>query len=656
MFRQPDRLIRQKVTVSDMDSVKSRQKITGRKKDLDLLNLFRDLWNNLEPFRTQRARAFRFAYGDQWGDLVEFNGEIMTERQYLKRTGNVVLQTNQVQNKVETMGGVIDKQALEPICHAVDVDEQMFGKGVTDGVQSNCYRNRLDELYLDWIRELSLGGLAVAYESWDNTSGPDNSFDSWTTFVSPNLFIFDSQMDDSRFWDASRLGRQLKLDFGKVVARFAHSKEDYTMLQEIYHAQADKFLARGNVYMEHRKRDQVFNFMEDPDPSVCMVLEAWTKENRPIIRLVDKNTGTEEVIDADDAQYRRDVRMENERRRKEGLKMGWKEDEIPYIVGDGFGNKDERFALENEEYWYCRFLAPDGTILWEGESTLPDHSHPFTVRAIPMSEGKIQGFLYPEIDHNIIMNRAVILNDWLLRTNAKGVVVVPKAILGKTDPKEFARSWTSLDDMVFIDLKPGMENMMPKVFYGQAQTFDVAKYLDTFSRMGDKSTAITDAIQGKTPFAGASGSLYAQMANNSTTSIAPFLKKFQKFIEELHIKKMKNILTFYDTDRWRTIVGNIDGVFDNPNLNLSEINQIEYDLRVKESTETPVYREVAEQDAKDYLMNNIITMDEYMEISKRPWMEKLKQLRHANKDAQQAMSQAPMQQLSIPQQQNPSAM
>lgn len=637
MFREQGRLIRQKPTISDMDSVKSRQKIVGKKKDLDLLNLFRDLWQNLEPFRMQRARSFRFAYDDQWGDLVEYNGEIMTERQYLQRTGNVVLQTNQLQNKVETMAGVIDKQALEPVCHAVDIDEQQLGEVVTNGVQSNCYRNRLDELYIDWARELCLGGLMVGYESWDNTSGPDGTFDSWTTYVSPNLFIFDAQMDDSRFWDASRIGRQLKLDFGKLVSRFAKTKEDYAMLARIYNQQADKFLSRGYITMRQRKRDQLFNFMEDPDPSVCMVLEAWTKENRPVIRLVDKNSGTEEVIDADDTEYRRDVRMENERRRKEGLAMGWKEEEIPYIVGDGFGSKEERFALENEEYWYCRFLAPDGTILWEGESPLPDHSHPFTVRGIPMTEGKLQGYLAPEIDHNIIMNRAVILNDWLLRTNAKGVVVVPKAILGKTDPKEFARSWTSLDDMVFIDVKPGMENMMPKVFYGQAQTFDVAKFLDTFSRMGDKSTAITDALQGKTPFSGASGSLYAQMANNSTTSVAPFMKKFQKFIEELHIKKMKNILTFYDEDRWRQIVGNIDGVFDNPNLNLSKINQIEYDLRIRESTETPVYREVAEQDAKEFLVEGIITMDEYMEISKRPWMEKLKQMRQARQaEMQQA--------------------
>lgn len=78
-------------------------------------------------------------------------------------------------------------------------------------------------------------------------------------------------------------------------------------------------------------------------------------------------------------------------------------------------------------------------------------------------------------------------------------------------------------------------------------------------------------------------------------------------------------------------------MFDNPNLNLGKINQIEYDLRIRESTETPVYREIAEQDAKEFLVGGIITMDEYMEISKRPWMEKLKQMRQARQaEMQQA--------------------
>ena len=631
-----ERLIRKVPTAGQMNTVKARQKVVGKEKDTQLLAHFRNLWNNLEEFRTQRARAFRFAYGDQWGDIIEYNGRRMTERQYLRMTGNTVLQTNQVQDKVATMEGVLTKESLEPVCNAIDKDEQQYGEMVTNGLQSNCYKNRIDELSIDWMREACLGGLMAAYESWDDTSGSDGTLDSWTSYVNPNDLIFDARMNDSRFWDISSVGRMLRMDYGKLCARFAHSPHDIAILEDIYNSQSKLYSATSLIdYQERNDLDDV-EFMHDSDSSVCMVLEAWTKEVKPRIRLHDTNSGTETIIDYDDNIERGRVRAENARRKKEGQKAGWRDNEIPYIEGDGYG--DSGFFID--EFWYCRFLATDGTILWEGESPLPDRGQPFTIRTVPHTDGKIQGYLYPMIDHNIIMNRAVILHDWLLRTNAKGVTVVPKQILGDMTPEEFANSWTSIDDMVFIDVKPGSENLMPKVFYGNAQQFDVAKYLDTFARMGDQSTAVTEALQGKTPFAGASGSLYAQMTANSSTAIAALLKKIHNFLEEVHIKKMKNLITYYTPERWEMIVGNMEDVFGNDNMRLNEVAQIEYDLRIKESTETPVFRELAENDAKEFMMNGLISFDEYAMISKRPWIERIRQHRQARTAEVEAMQEA----------------
>lgn len=650
-----ERLIRKVPTAGQMNTVKARQKVVGTEKDLQLLTHFRNLWNNLQDFREQRARALRFAYGDQWGDIIEYNGRQMTERQYLRMTGNTVLQTNQVQDKVETMEGVLTKESLEPVCNAIDKEEQQYGEMVTNGLQSNCYINRIDELGIDWMREACLGGLLVAYESWDNTSGPNGTLDSWTSYVNPNDVVFDAQMNDSRFWDINAVGRMLRLDYGKLCARFARSPRDVAILEDIYSSQSKLYSSTSLIESQDQFKSEIVDFMEDEDMSVCMVLEAWTKEVKPRIRLHDTNSGTETIIDLDDTTERSRVKSENARRKREGLKAGWKDSEIPYIEGDGHG--ESGFFID--EFWYCRFLATDGTILWEGESPLPDRNHPFTIRAVPHTDGKIQGYLWPMIDHNIIMNRAVVLHDWLLRTNAKGVTVVPKQILGDLTPEDFANSWTSIDDMVFIDVKPGNENLMPKVFYGNAQQFDVAKYLDTFARMGDQSTAVTEALQGKSPFAGASGALYAQMTANSSTAIAALLKKIHNFLEEVHTKKMKNIIAYYTPERWELIVGNMEDVFNNENLRLNEVSQVQYDLRIKESTETPVFRELAENDAKEFMMNGLISFDEYALVSKRPWIERIRQHRQARMAEIEAMQasngvlpeEVPMQEQAQPQQQ-----
>lgn len=636
-----ERLIRRIPTASELDSVKARQKKTGTEKDLALLELCGNLWQTGDVFRRNRARAFRFTYVDQLSDPIVVDGKRMTQREYLLKTGNVALQTNQMKSKVETMEGVVVKEALEPVCMARDRDEQQYGEVMTATLQANCTKNKMSELEIAWVKEACLGGLMVGYESWDGSSGPVGTIDSWTQYVNPNLVFFDSTMDDPRFWDMSIVGRVRKLDFGKVCSYYAHNERDVAILKDIYATQADLFKTKAILYSTRdRFEESMATFMSDADPSVCCVCEVWTKETKARIRLHDTNEGKEYIIDADDKIRRKEFCAENERRRAQALQAGWSEEETPYIIGDGYGSDE---ASKNgwfmDEFWYCRNLAPDGTILWEGESPLPGRSHPFSLCAIPMIDGQIIGFLYDMIDHNIIMNRAICLNDWLIRTNAKGVVVVPKQLLGGKTELEFANSWTAIGEMVFIDVKPGYENLMPKVFYGNAQTFDVSKYLDTFSRMGDKSTAITDALQGKTPFAGASGALYAQMSNNSSTAIASFLMKVHDFLTDVHTKKLKNIAEFYTPERFASIVGSIDGVFDNENLNLNEIKNIEYDLSLKESVETPVYRAIVNQDAKEFLMAGLIDFETYLDITAVPYADKVKQHMQARQAEMQAAQQ-----------------
>jgi len=638
---QSTRLIRQIPTPSEMDTVKARQKRIGKERDLHLIELCRELWENNDRFRRQRARAFRFTYVDQLSDLMEVNGETMTMRQYLTRTGNVALQTNQMKNKVETMEGVIVKESLEPVCFARDRKEQQYGELLTNALQANCNKNKMTKLYISWVKEACLGGLMAAYETWDATSGPAGTLDSWTQYINPNMLFFDANMDDPRFWDMTIVGRIKKYDFGKICANFAHNEKDYGILRDIYPEQATMFKNKRYSDPTDRFDERLTSFMTDPDPSVCCVCEVWTKETKGRIRLHDLNQGTEEIIDADDFAYRKLIKKENEARRLLGKQQGWDDSEIPYITGDGYGEDEiTKNGFFVDEYWYCRDLAPDGTILWEGESPYADRSHPFTVAAIPMIDGQIVGYLYDMIDHNIIMNRAICLNDWLIRTNAKGVVVVPKQLVPQNmSEQEFANSWTSIDDMVFIDVKPGYEHVVPQVFYGQAQTFNVAQYLDTFSRMGDKATAITDAIQGKTPHSGTSGSMYAQMAEHSTTAISSFLSSVHSFLEDIHTKKVKNIAAFYDIERFAKIESNMDGLFDESAINLNEISNIEYDISIKESTETPVYRMVMAQDAKEFLMAGLIDFETYLDISAVPYADKLKQkiqARKAEADAEEA--------------------
>lgn len=642
-----DRLIKRQMTSSDIDSVKTRQrKLRTKGNDINLLQRCERLWLNLDEFRQQRARGNRFYCGDQWADTIVVNGKAMTYREYLMSTGNVVIQTNQIKNRVDTIAGVMVKEHAEPVCHAIDRDEQQYGEIMTTALQANCDKNMMQTLYIKFIKEVCNGGWAIAHESYDDTSGPARRLDSWTQYINPNYGFFDGEGTDPRNWDLSVVGHFFYGSFEDICARFAKSVTDYEILGDIYSNQAHVFREEAISDFEDRFEEDSLSFMRSADASKCYVCEVWTKETRARRRLWDLSEGKEEIIDDDDTAYRKEIKAENMRRRKMAQELGWKEEETPYIVGDGFGSTpEEKDGFFVDTFWYCRFLAPDGTVLWEGESPYADRSHPYSYCLFPYVDGKIVGYMNDAIDHNIAMNRAIVLHDWLVRSQAKGVTVVPKKIVpSDVSFEDFARSWTSIDEMVFIDMEPGQEHLMPQVFHGAAQTFDVSGLIATYSRLMDTGSPVNGALQGKTPNSGTSGTLYAQMATNASTPIAALMEEFHRFVEAVLNKKMKNIALFYDTARFAKIAGRVDGFFDNRNVNLNEVGDLEYDLKIKESADTPVFRAVINQDAKEFLLNGFISFEEYLDIADVPYADKIlqgRQARQAEAEAAQEEQQMP---------------
>ena len=627
-----------------MDSVKVRKKeLRSKGKDIDLLLRCERIWNNLDEFRQQRARGHRFYDGDQWGDTIVVNGKAMTYREYLQSTGNVVIQTNQIKNRVDTIVGLMVKERNEPVCHAIDRDEQQYGEIMTNALQANCDKNIMPELYMKWLKELCLGGLAVSYESYDDTHGPNRRLDSWTQYINPNMVFFDGEAVDPRFWDFSIVGRFYYGNFEDVCAQFAKKPSDFDTLRQIYATPSATFKDEDDRDFEQRFEEGELTFMSSADTSRCYVCEVWTKETRARIRLHDTNAGEEEIIDADDYAYRKSIKAENERRKALAQQAGWDEEDVPYIIGDGFGkDEEEKSGFFIDTYWYCRFLAPDGTILWEGESPYADRSHPFSFCIFSYIDGRIVGYSNDAIDHNVAMNRAVILHDWLLRSQAKGVTVVPRKLLGNMSELDFSRAWTSIDELVYVDIKPGEESLLPRQFNGVAQTFDVGSLLATYKSLMDSGSPVNGALQGDTPKAGTASSLYAQMATNASTPIAALMEQFRNFMVIVLNKKMKNIAMFYDNERFQKIAGRVDSVIDMSKLNLNEVGDLEYDLRIKESANTPVFREMQEQDLLAFLQAGFIDFDEYLEASSKPYVDKLLQKRQARQAEAEQMQQAGM--------------
>lgn len=617
-----------KNTIADMDSVKSRRKKLGIDKETDQQLLIRceTLWNNLYEFREQRARAMRFTYGDQWGDYITVNGVTMRQRDYVAQQGNVALQSNQIATKVNTIAGLMVKEQNEPVCNARDRKEQQYGELLTQALHANCNKNKMNILYITAMEEFIIGGLSIMRESYDWINGRQ---DSWTNLVNPNYFFFDSTMKDPRFWDASLMGEIHDVSFNDLCAKFVKTESDYDILKDIYTNEASVFVD-NDIVDATKKHDLItLDFRTPIDRSLCRVYEVWTKEARPRIRIHDTSRGTLEKINADDAEARKWIKQTNDSRKILAQNAGW--DSAPLI--------ETEFFIDT--YWHCKFLAPDGSILWEGESEYPDRLHPYSICATPFTDGRISGYISDAIDHNLAINRAITLHDWIVRAQVKGVTMVPKALVpDDMSYDEFASQWTSIDGLIFYEAKAGVP--APQVFHGSAINFDAARLVEMYKKLMEDSTAASGALQGKQPYSGTSAALYAQQTANSSTPIASLLAKFHSFMEDVSTKKAKNIAAFYDEARFASIAGSIDGIFDAENLNLNDVADIEFDLNIKESTETPVYRMISNDYLMEFFRVGAISLEDLLEFGTFPFADKMLQNIQARQAEMQAAQQGQM--------------
>ncbi len=614
-------------------------KLADRDTDLPMLARIKSIWFSHDDMRRAGTRLNRFAYGDQWGDPIEINGKTMTYRQYLKSTGNVVLQTNQIKNKIETIAGVVAKEQNGPEVSARDEEKQMYAQVVTEGLKANCDINIMQVLYDKYMKALGIYGIAVNYEGLEYFKG---EMDSVSEFVEPNTLFFESNMSDPRGEDISLIGRFMDLPRSTLLAKFSRSTRDYDVLKSIYPEAFDPFARQRSIQATDKIDELEHSFSSPQDPTKCRVFEVWTKECRPKIRMHDTQAGVETIVDYNDHKYRAWAKAENERRIADCVKMGWPVDEAPLILGDGYGrDESEKNGLFWEEFWYFRFLAPDGTVLMSGESPYPDRNHPFTILLIPLTGGKVCGYLTDAVDHNIAMNRALVLDDWLKRSGAKGVTVVPKSIVPKdVSFEQFAKSWTTIDDLVFVDIDETKKDLMPKVFFSQSNTFDVSRQLDTLHRLMENSTTVNDAIQGRAAHAGMSGSMYAQMVSNSSTPISSLLTSFHMFLRRIYLKKMSNMLQEYTLDRWERIAGTLfKDSLETKILDLKKIANIQYDVAVIDNTNTATYREKDEEDLQTLLLNKIIAPEEYFKHSNKSYAKLILKDRQAQQQEDNASAQ-----------------
>ena len=594
-------------------------------------------WDCLYKYLQERERNKRYMYGDQWGDKVEYCGRQITEEEYIRMQGNIPLKNNLIRRLARTVMGVYRNQNKTPVCIARDREEQRLGETMTSMLEYNSKINEKKELDARMFEEFLISGLAIQKESYGLRGKRQ---DCWTDNINPNFFFMDGTMNDVRMNDVTIIGELHDISFGQLASTFAHSNADIQRLQEIYKNARNREMLEGYLDTFRRNTADLVSFLAPYNLSLCRVIEIWTKEQRKALWCHDYLTG-DAYIDSyaslNDIEKENRSRMEDNRMKdmqgnylldESGeIRLQMPVDQVPLI--------EYEYIIEN--YWYYRFMSPFGDVIEEGESPYQHGEHPYTVRAYPFIDGEIHPFVSDVIDQQRYINHYIILNDFIVKSSAKGVLVIDESsIPDDMKLEDIAEEWTRFDGVIKLKLKDGAKP--PAQLANQNKVAGLQDMITLQMQLMDDISGVHGALQGKTAASGTSGLLYQTQANNASTSIIDLLEFYSGFITAAARKKLKNIQQFYDEPMVVKIAGRSSIVRYDPQT----MGGVDFDLSVSESFDTPVYRAINNELLLQFLNAKQITLEQMLQVGQFPFADQLLQLIQAQKEELQ--QQIPMQQ------------
>lgn len=587
---------------------------------LEILREAGNHYMNMERFRQERARNKRYNYGDQWSDSICYDGQSISEEEYIMRQGNVPLKTNLIGRLTRNVVGVFRSQSTEPMCVARDRQEQSLGETMTVALQYNMQLNRMSELYARGMTEFLISGLVVHRKWYGLRKG---RMDCWTDAVQPNNFFIDCNMRDFRGWDCNCVGEIHDLPFESVCQAFGKSAEDCEKLKGIYGAwQSDRGLRAWRDFgFEDRGWD---DFLTSRSPGLCRVIEVWRRETHARYRCHDWGSG--EIFKIEESDYGAVVEAENARRLRQGREQGQSEDAIALI--------EAHWILDT--YWRYYFVSPQGDILREGDTPYAHGSHPYVFKAYPFIDGEIHSFVHDVIDSQRYTNRLITLYDWIMRASAKGVLLVPKDVIPKgMTARDFAEKWTEFNGVIVYEPSKS-HGQLPQQVANNSTNIGINELLQLQLRSFEDISGVNGALQGKPGYSGMSAALYSQQTQNATIGLLDLLDAYNSFMTEAAYKDVKNIQQFYDERRMLNIVGRQGSVEYDP----EKVRDVDFDLNIVQSTATPVYRAISNEFLMEIWRGGQITLQQLLEAGSFPFADQLLQSLKAQQEAV-AQGQAP---------------
>lgn len=600
----------------------------------DLLIKCRTDWGAMRTLREEHKRNQRYKNGHQWDDLIRDPDDptrMIPEREYISRQGKTAIQNNLIQQIDRNIHGQALSNPTQPVVISRSEDDTSYSEMLTNTLQYGFKLNKYNTLKTSALESLASAGYCIAkvgYGIWSTKNRSDVKVD----FVNINRFFFNQDAESPTLDDVVRVGEIHDYSWAEMRYNFFTGKEsDMKVLREEYNAP----VVESNFETDTAENNlRNLDFYVSSHNNKYRVFEIWTRETRLVEWVHDKAKGEEIFDEVNGHAYYEAI---NEARRAQMVAFGFDEETIQSQLIE--------HETKVEYYWKAQWLTPQGICIKTMETPYAHQSHPYIVGCMP----RVDGIVVPlysnlrEIQRTI--NRHLTLVDYALAHSAKGSLLVPSSMLQHNTLQEIVRQYSRTNGVLVYDDTKAVVNKPSQLVTSPipAGTFE---FINTEIKQLQEVSGLSGALSGQATRSGTPSSLYAQQAQNSMLNFVLLFECFREFNAQVAEKTLRTQMQYYTTKRHVDISGQVyndTAIYYDPTV-IDKI--VDWNVVVTEATDTPVFRQMADDMLWKLFEAKAINVEMLLENSSAPFAQKLlAQVRSAQQqmqEGQQAMAQQTM--------------
>lgn len=601
-------------------------------------------WMARADWRERRRRSRNYWRGKQWGDIIydHKQGDHVTEEEYLQRRGRLTTKNNQIDPIMRNLRGQFRENQPGAMVYSRDRSEASFGDVMTEALRYVLDINEANELDSHQFAEFMLSGSCgnrIEFGWWDRLHRAEVKMDP----IEQTRLSYNHDLSDIRLNDLNRWVYLHSMELDDVISAFAKTKKEAKKIQEFY-AGSSKDIAWSGIMGNHRS--DAVDFYHEHDEGKVRVIEVWRKEKKWVSILHDPVKGASYITDMDEDE----VGIMNRQRIDNHLAIelaeaGLNAEELSgsYLdeLRESIAGKIPLYELDErfESIWRNYFFTPFMHVLWESDSPYMHNESVLSLALYPMVDGEVYGLVETIIDQQRYINRMLSMLDFLIGSSAKGVLMIDKNLIPKeSSPEEFLQDFIEFDGVIFYESDRNNPANLPKHITANSVPVGMTDMLKMQQELLEKISGVVGPMAGHDAKSGTPASLYMQQTVNASLTNRDIFDAFFNWIKKRDRKIVQLIQQYWQDDKVLRSSGS-SGTSVNPVIYEPEkIKDVDYDIVLGQAENSAVYRQIIDEQLREFLNNQFITFEEYLETSSMPYAE---QLIEKLRERRQAMDQQP---------------